>query len=840
MKRLALLAAHMLLREWRGGELGLLFAALVLGITTVTGINLFADRLQQVLVGEASTYLGADRVLQTSDPIPPAWLEQARQLSLRTAETAVFPTMAYPTVSTHSSDNTDRSTLVSLKAVSRDYPLRGTLEVRDSSGATVAMPHGPATGSVWVDSNILNQLDVRIGDALDIGSRSFIIDRVLTREGDAGNSFYGMGARVMMNADDLAATQLIMAGSRVEHHYLFTGDTTALNQFFTWLKPQLPASARVITLQDNQPGLASALDKAALFLRLAGSLGVLLAGLAAIFAAQHYCQRHSDAIAVIKTLGATRRQILQLLAGQLLLLWLVASLVGGALGIGLQQIFLLIAAAWLPNNLPPANWQPFAVGAATGLICLLTFIWPTFLRLIAIPPWRALRSATDSGDSYTGLWWAPVGIALLLLLYSRNLTLVAVLLGGALALTILLSLLGWCVLQGGRHLSQRAGSVWRLGVANVLRRRWLSLLQVVIFSLSFMLLAVMVLLRSSLLQEWKMQIPIDAPNVFLINIAPDDVSALQGDLANIHLTTAGLYPMVRGRLSTINQQQATALFDESVHAVYRDLNLSWTDTLPSHNVIVQGKWPGTEHADAAPVSAEQGLAKRLHLQIGDALTFTIGGDSFAAYVASIRSVDWDRMTPNFYFLFPPNTLERLGKNNATWMTSLHRDTSQEAALSHLLRRYPAVTAYPVDDILARIQTITTRASLAVEVILWLVLAAGVLVLLTCLRASLDQRLHESALLRTLGAQRQRILGSLAIEFACIGFTAGLLAAAGAEITVWGLQVRLFHMGFVAHPTLWLAVPTLSTLLIASLGTAFCWRTVTTPPAAILREYSAHT
>ncbi|HSC74920.1 MAG TPA: FtsX-like permease family protein [Pseudomonadales bacterium] len=824
------LAWRMLVREWRGGELGLLFASLVLGVTLVTGISLFAERLQKALVGEASVYLGADRVLQVNDPVAQDWLNHAQQQGLSVARTTLFPTMVYP-----SGSDGERSALSALKAVSTSYPLRGDLGISDGTGQPEAVRHGPASGVAWVDNNILTQLDLGIGDRIDVGNSSFVVERVLTREGDAGSSFYGMGTRVMISDSDLPATGLIIPGSRVEYRYLFAGGETALDNFFDWLEPQLPKGSRVITLHDNQPGIAGALDKAGLFLRLAGSLGVLLAALAAAFAAQRYCERHTDTIAVLKTLGAGRPQVLGLLAGQMTGLWLLATLTGFLLGALLQQAFLGAMADWVPvAALPPAGAYPFVIGAATSLLCLLTLVLPAFWHLLAVPPWRVLRSDSTGVLAYSrSLWLALPGTGALLLLYSHDWKLTGLLLGGGLALVLLpAALFGWSLLIGGRALSMQAGSVWRLGIANVLRRRWLSLLQIVVFAICFMLLAVMVLLRGSLLNEWKLQIPPDAPNVFLINIAPDEVSKLQGELQNIHLQTAGLYPMVRGRLTEINGQQATELFGESVGEVYRELNLSWSITLPPDNVIVQGDWPGVSRANVPPVSIEQGLAKRLHLQLGDKLLFTIGDARLTTYIASIRSLNWDKMTPNFYFLFPPDTLETY---SATWMTSLHRNAQQEAVLSRVLRHYPSVSAYPVDDLIARIQTIVERASLAVEVILLLVLIAGLLVLLTCLRASIDERLHESALLRTLGAGKQLILGSLAVEFIFIGLTAGILAACGAELTAWALQTHLFKMDFVAHPLLWIFVPTISTLMIVSAGTVFCYRAVIVPPITILRE-----
>jgi putative ABC transport system permease protein len=839
------LAFRMLVREWRSGELVLLFAALTLGIAMVTGIGLFAERLQAALVGEASVYLGADRVLQVSDPVADAWLSRAAQEQVRTARTAVFPTMIYAG---------DHSVLSSLKAVSPAYPLRGELDIRavedaaNTAGAVQSVAHGPAAGAAWVEANILTQLAIQLGDSIDVGEKSLRVTHVLVREGDAGSSFYGIGARVMISDADLPATQLILPGSRVEYRYLFAGEEADVTRFFAWLTPQLSKPARVITLNDNQPGIAGALDKASLFLRLAGSLGVLLAALASAFAAQRYCERHADVIAVMKTLGASRAALLGLLAGQMGGLWLAATVCGFAIGEGVQFAFFYAMADWVPANLPAATSQPFMLGAATGLICLFSFVSPPFWRLQAVPPWRVLRSDVDSNGP-RGIDWLPgvLGILGLLLLYSRNPLLVGLLAAGLLALALLAGLFGWLLLRGGRRLRAgvgglQTGSILRLGMANVQRRQRLSLLQIIVFGICFLLLSVMILLRTSLLAEWKLQLPVDAPNVFLINIAGADVDLVKNGLQDIGIQTADMYPMVRGRLTAINGKQATELFDESVGEVYRELNLSWNDRLPSDNRLMAGIWHGSVSATATPastnvsvptpVSIEKNIAKRLHVQVGDALVFTIGGENVSATVTSIRELDWDKMTPNFYFLFPSGVLEHY---NATWMTSLYRSEAQQKSLTQALRPYPSVTAYPVDELIRRIQTIVERASLAVEVVLWLVLMAGVLVLLTCLRASLDQRMHEGALLRTLGAGQRLILGSLLVEFVFLGLAAGLLAAIGAEVSAWALQTQLFKMAFSFHYGIWLWTPLASTLLIGIIGTAFCWRVVRVPPMLVLRE-----
>lgn len=815
------LAWRLFWREWRGGELGLLLISLVLGVAIVTGISLFADRLQQGLQGEGNAYLGGDRVLMTPEPVDPAWLSKAAAVGVQSARTVVFPTMAYAG---------DISTLASLKAVTANYPLRGELGIRQGAGV-LNVKKGPAQGTAWVDETIAAQLDLSVNDLIDIGNIQLRVEAILVREGDAGSSFYGMGARVLMSDTDLPATGLLMPGSRVEYRYLFAGAQEAVVLYMDWLKPKLSSLQRLVSLGENQPGIAGALDKAMLFLRLAGSLGVLLAALAGGFAAQRYCERHVDAIAVFKTLGAGRQKIMGLLMQQMIFVWVLSVLGGLCVGVILHLIFLEVLTQWVPANLPAPGWRALLPGGMTSLVCMLTFILPAYWRLLQVPPSLVLRqSRFQSSLAWTDVLWMLLGVCLVLLLYSHSLTLVAYLLSGLFGLLILITLFSMLMLSTIKPDKWHARHAVALGLANARRRGAYSLLQVVVFATGFMLLLVMLLLRTSLLREWQMQIPPDAPNTFLINIAPEQMQDLERTLSAEGMKTAGLYPMVRGRLVRINGQEATALFDQSVSELYRELNLSWSNTLPEGNTLEAGVWNETGQADG--VSIEKGLAKRLQLQVGDRLAFSIGGNEVEAKITSIRSLHWDRMTPNFYFLFTEGMLDSF---SWTGMTSVHTTPLQKPVLMRLLRGFPSVTAYPVDELISRIRSIVERASLAVELVLVLVLVAGVLVLVSCVRASLDQRLHESALLRTLGATRGLVVGSVAVEFLVLGAMAGVLAAAGAEISCWVLQSRLLNMPAVLHPMMWICTPLVSAATMSLVGTWFCYKAVVSPPQVILRE-----
>lgn len=818
------LAWRLFLREWRGGELGMLLLSLLMGVAIVTGIGLFADRLQRALVGEAGVYLGADAVLQSADAVDHAWLSAATEQHLLTAETMVFPTMAY---------FGDRTTLASLKVVTPDYPLRGALRIQRQGQPLEVVRHAPMQGEVWVDDNILSQLDAKVGDSIDIGNVTLRIGAVLLHEADAGSSFYGMGARILMPMADLPASQLLMPGSRVEYRYLLAGAEDDVSKYIAWLKPKLGRGQRLMTLHDSQPGIAGALEKAGIFLQLAGSLGVLLAALAGGFSAQRYCQRHADSIAVMKTLGMTSNALTRVFVSQMACVWLLAVAGGFVAGFGVQRLLLHMMSDWVPVQLPNAGVHPFLMGAATAAVCLLAFMLPAFRRLLIIPPSRVLRqSLWQASFGRRDMVWMALGIVTIVGLYSQSWQLAGYLLCGLLVLVLLVAGMAVLALSSIRSAGMQAYSAFRMGLGNVRRRGGYGVLQVVVFATGFMLLSVMVLLRTSLFHEWEMQVPENAPNTFLVNVPPEQTAQLTSELDKAGLVSVGFYPMIRGRLVGINTVDPTTVFDESVGELYRELNLSWSATLPTGNAVEKGRWFSTQDNEPAAVSIEQGLAKRLGIQLGDRLTFNINGESLVVQVSSLRSLRWDSMTPNFYFLFSSGVLDRFSRTD---MTSLYVSHEQKRTLSALLKHYPAVTAYPVDELINRIRNIMQRASLAVETVMVLVLVSGLLVLVSCTRASLDQRLHESTLLRTLGATRQRVLGALVVEFLLVGALAGVLAAVGAEISAWAVATKLMKVQWQWHPQMWWSVPLMSAALIALTGSALCYRTVTTPPRHILQE-----
>ena len=778
-------------REWRSPSLLIVWLALTLAVACVLALGSISDRMEKGLNQQSRDFMAGDRTLRSTDAAPEAWLEKARETGLTVSSQLTFMTMTFADQSPQ---------LASVKAVDDRYPMFGRLQTQ---------PPGlrPQAGTALAAPRLMALLNLKVGDMLEVGDTQLRVSGEVIQEPDGGFNPFEMAPRLLINLADAARTGAIQPGSRITWRYKFSGNPEQLARYDRWIQPQLKADQRWISVDNSEDALGRSMQRAQQFLLLSALLTLMLAIAAVAVAMSHYCRSRYDLVAVLKTLGATQGALQRLIIGQWLAVLLLAAIAGGVVGQGVEAILMTMLKPVLPASLPAASVWPWiwAVGSLF-VISLLVGLRP-YRLLLATQPLRVLRR-----DTVANLWplkfYIPVMIlvvvALLALLVGGSKMLWA-LLAGVVVLAGLLALLGWGTLLLLRRLVVRNLAL-RLAINRLLRQPGMTLSQLAAFSLSFMLLALLLVMRGDLLDRWQQQLPADSPNFFLLNMTADQVPQVRDFLQAHQIKPETFYPIARVRLSELNGKPADPKLD---NALNRELNLTALADRPDHNPLVAGNWP----PKAGEVSMEVELADRLGLKLGDTLTFDGDTQTFSARITSLRKVDWESLKPNFFFIFPPGALD---SQPQTWLTSFRMEANP-VLLAQLNRAFPTLSLLDIGSIMQQIGQVLTQVSRALEIMVVLVTACGVLLLLAQIQVGMRQRRQELVVYRTLGAGKRLLRTTLWCEFALLGVVSGVAAAMGAEAALWGLQTKIFDFPWQPDWTLWLALPLCGALLLSLCG-----------------------
>lgn len=821
------LALKIVARDWRSGELTILMAALLIAVASSTAVNLLGDRLARTMNLQAAEFLAADLVVGGHHQPSETWRRQASAHGLRVAGTTEFSSVLI---------ENDELLLVGVKAVEESYPLHGSLRTTLSDIAAAAETRDvPKPGEAWVEQRVLATLGLKLDDDITVGEKPLRITRILTHEPDRRGDLYSLSPRVLMNRADVAATRVIQPGSHVHYYELFAGDERALRAFKQWLKPQLHPGQRILDVHEDRPELGNALNRAERYLGLTSIAVVLISGVAIAMTARRYTERHYDMTAMLKCLGARERDVLWIYASQFLIIGLIASSLGSAAGYLTQEGVIHLLRSLLPQTLAAPGWLAVVFGAATGLLILLGFALPPILRLKRLAPLRVLRRDLEPLPSSAWVVYGLAGLTLSALLwrYTHDWVMTLSVLAIAGVAIALFSLLGLSMLSLGRLLLPYVSLPWRFGLQHLTRRPRLGVSQILAFSITLVAMQISLLVRTELLQEWKRQLPQDTPNHFALNLFDTDLARFRETFDKEGIASSAYYPIVRGRLTAVNGKDVFEIVHKDSRAeasINRELSLTWASELPRDNRVVRGQW--VNGADPLSVSVEAELAKGLGIEPGDKLTFNIAGQELAATVIGTRSVRWDTMTPNFFMIFSPGSLDAYPH---TWLTSFYLPPDRKPVLGDLAKSFPSMTILEVDALLKQFQTILRQVTSAIEYVLLLALAAGFTVLFAAVRATLDERIYEDVLLRTMGASRRLLRNAQWVEFAALGFLAGVLASAISEVIAWILFSRVFDLTYRFHWETWLATPVLGALAIGLAGYLNTRSVVKNSPMRVLRE-----
>ena len=831
-------------RDLRAGELRLLIVAVTLAVAALTAVGFFADRLKGGLQRDARQLLGGDAVLRSDEATPAVFMAKAKELGLKSAASISFPTMARATDA-----DGGATKLAAFKAVPAGYPLRGNLQVSnalDTKGENTR--DIPAPGTAWVDPSLLDSLGLKIGQTLLMGDASFKVTRIITQEPDRGAGFISFSPRAMINAADVAATNLIQPASRINYRFAVAGDDKAVANYVKWANAEIKKpfdqsgvrGVRVESLESGSPEMRQTLDRAEKFLNLVALLAALLSAVAVAIVARGFAAKHLDDCAMLRVLGQPQRTIALAYAFEFVLAGLFASALGVAIGFAVHYGFVLLLAGLVETALPAATLWPVLFGMGMGLTLLLAFGLPPVLQLASVPPLRVIRR--DVGNlkpaSIAVLGVGMLGFAALLVAASSDLKLGLIAVGGFAGAALLFAAASYAAVKLLRvSVNEDVAPRWLvLATRQLSARPAYAVVQTSALAVGLLALMLLVLLRTDLVDSWRKATPPDAPNRFIINVQPEQGEAFKKALTDGGVTKFDWYPMIRGRLVAVNGKPITPddfTDDRAKRLVDREFNLSNAAQQPAHNKTVAGQWISEEKG---AISVEEGIAKTLGLKLGDALSFDIGGQVISAKVTSLRKVDWGSMRVNFFVMFP---VANVADAPVSYISAFKAPPAPAKGIQSfdntLVKAFPNITNIDTTSTLAQVQRVLDQVIRAVEFLFGFTLAAGLVVLFAAITATREERAKEFAIMRAVGARASLLRQVQRAELAGVGLLAGFLASVVALAVGWGLARYVFDFAWTGSWT----VPLFGSLAGAALALAAGWwglrSVLNTPVVETLRK-----
>ena len=817
-------------RDWKRGDLLVLIFAMCIAMASVSVIYLVIDRIESATNKEVADILGADLVITSPAEIPKEWVITAQELGLEQATSIEFTSVLFAN---------ENIQLSSIKAITDNYPLKGSLHIASTPyEAVTEVSSHPAKGTLWIEPRIYNILDVKKAQPIELGYTDLNFDGVIMRQPGQGSTLFNVSPTAIMNVDDLESTQIVQPGSRVNYRYLYVGEQSALKAFAKKVQEEKSNSQRLVSIFDESPVAGTAVKRSKKYIGLSSLLTMVLLGVAIAMSANRYAVKQFDMSALMRCFGMSNNQVFRVFVYILAFVGIAGIIFGGLFGLITQELLVYAFGDLFVDDLPPADYAVLLFPVLATIVLLFGFSLPSLIQIKAVPPMRVLRRQLQ--PDYFSRWFIyAISMATLILvmwLQMNDLTLLLSVMLGLLVVIIVFAVIAVVMLKLMKAMTKNSrNAAINFSIRQLDAHKGITLLHLLAFSITIFVILLMTLVRTELVSKWQASLGDDVPNHFMINVKPDEVDKLQTFFDAEGLEFAGLYPMIRGRVTGINGvdvKQSVSETGQQHNSLRRELNITWSQSLPKGNEVVDGQWQWPEESDQALISIEDKTAAALGLSIGDVMDFTIGGKPWSAKIANIRSIDWQTFTPNFYIIANPGGLDDF---SATYITSFLMPREKKPLLRHLIKEYPSVTVIELDIILEEIQGVIAKVTRAVELIMLFVVAAGMALLWSAMEHTFDSKFKQSAILRTLGASKSFIARSFRFEYFWLALLSSLMAVFAAEFISYILYTEVFDIEFALHWDIWWITP-ISTMLFMLIASWRGVKKVTEPsPLILLRK-----
>lgn len=821
-----------------GKKLGLFMASIVLGIAAVVSIQSFGVNLKENIALQSKSLMGTDFKFESNDAPNERVLALIDSLGGADSREISFTSMV-------SFSGKEGTNLVQVRGIEGDFPFYGTLETDPPAAANLYKIEGGAL----LDATVMIQLNLKIGDSIKIGKASLPISGTLISIPGSNVVFSSVAPTVVIPFRFIEKTGLVQMGSRTNYEYYFVADeNTDLKQLRTHLRPILQLeNTSIDTHVSSSERLGRRFENFGKFLNLVAFIALLL-GCVGIASAIHiYIKEKLRAVAILKCLGASKRQTFLIYLLQIAGIGFLGGVLGTALGLLLQQLFPLFLGDLLPVDVEIAfSAQVVVMGVLLGVFMSVLFALYPLMNTLYVSPLQALRVQEGSSEKSRIAGFAVLlGIFLFIFLFSywllQEVRYSLAFVGGI--------LVTFSILAGIAHLFMKAikrffpsswGFVARQSLLNLFRPQNQTLILILAIGVGTFLISTLYFTKDVLLAQASIENQSNTPNLILLDVQNHQQQAVADLISEKNLPLIENMPIVTVRLHAINNLTVNQMRRDSVQTIERwmlshEFRVSYRNELSISETLVKGEWETVfKEGQAVPISISENLVRDAGINVGDDVYFNVQGVILHTRVSSVREVDWSRMQMNFMIVFPEGVLE-----NAPQFRVITAQTPDAAASADLqqavVQEFPNITIIDIRQVLTVVEGLLEKISWLINFMAFFSIFTGIIVLLGAVRTSKYQRIRESVLLRTLGAQSRQILKISALEYLYLGVLGSLsgilLSLVGSQLLAW----FVFETPFIPSWVPFLVLLPGITILVLVIGLSNSVSVIKSPPLEVLRK-----
>lgn len=827
---------------WRDGKasgrkLILFIGSIILGIAAVVSIQSFGENLKENIALQSKELMGADFRIDTNNKPNETVLKLVDSLGNELSKEISFASMAaFP--------QKNASKLVRVRGIESQFPFYGSLETEPSSAKNKYYTKNAAL----VDATLMLQFDLKPGDSIKVGAETFAIAGALKSAPGSNAFFSSVAPPVIIPYNSIPNTKLVQTGSRIDYDFYFKNTTVNLEKLNKEIDPILDLhNADIDTHIDTSERLGRRYENFGKFLNLVAFIALLL-GCVGIASAIHiYIKGKLRAVAVLKCLGATKKQTFSIFLLQIAVLGFLGGIVGTAVGLVLQQLFPLFLGDLLPVNATfSLSAQVVALGLLLGIFMSVLFAVYPLISTLYVSPLQALRIEQSETQQSKKVGFAVLmGIFLFIFLFSfwllENWKYALAFVGGILVTFSILALVAHTFMQAiKKYFPHSWGFIARQSLLNLFRPQNQTLILVLAIGVGTFLISTLYFTKDILLSQTTIEANNNNPNLILLDVQTNQRNAVTQSIKNNNLPVLNDVPIVTMRIHSLKNTLASDLRADSTAnfsgwILNHEFRVSYRDSLSNTETLLKGTWiPRFENTGLIPISISDNFADDAQISIGDNITFNVQGVLMPTVISSIRKVDWSEVQLNFMVIFPKGVLENAPQFRV--ITSNAPNEIQSANLQQeLVQKFPNISVIDVRQVITSITKLLDKIAWLINFMAFFSIFTGIIVLLGAVKTSKFQRIKESILLRTLGARGKQILKITALEYLYLGVLGSLAGILLSLISSQLLAWVVFDTPFVPSAIPFIILLPGITLLVLLIGLGNSIDVIKSPPLQVLRK-----